>query len=42
MKSAKFIGISSSIQYILKNNDNTHFAYIGKELPEIADTFSAM
>jgi hypothetical protein len=42
MKSAKFVGIDSSVQYILKNNDNTHFAYLGKELPEIADSFAAI
>jgi hypothetical protein len=42
MKSAKFVGIDPSIQYILKNNDNTHFAYLGKELPEIADSFAVI
>lgn len=42
MKSAKYLGISSHIQYILKNNDNTHFAYLGKELPEVADALPRM
>ncbi len=42
MKSAKFVGFERSIQYILKNNDNTHFAYLWKELPDIADSLTAL
>lgn len=40
MKSAKLLWFDGSIQYVLKNNDNTHFAYIGKQLPDIADALS--
>lgn len=42
MKSAKYLGIDSSIQYILKNNDNTHFAYLGNELPDIVDKLTEL
>jgi len=42
MKSAKFIGIDHAVKYILKNNDNTHFAYLGKDLPDIADSLATL
>ncbi len=42
MKSAKYLGIDSSIQYILKNNDNMHFAYLGNELPDIVDKLTEL
>ncbi len=42
MKSAKVIWFAWSIQYILKNNDNTHFAYLGKELPDIASLLAGI
>lgn len=42
MKSAAFLGIAWQIQYVLKNNDNTHFAYLGKDLPEIADSLTTL
>lgn len=35
MKSATLLQISPSIQYILKNMDNTHFAYLGDTPPDI-------
>lgn len=42
MKSAKYLWIMDSVQYILKNNDNTHFAYLGKQLPEVADKLASL
>lgn len=37
MKSASFVWFASSIKYVLKNNDNTHFAYLWNDLPDISD-----
>lgn len=37
MKSASFIGFANTIKYVLKNNDNTHFAYVWNDLPDVAD-----
>lgn len=38
MKSASFIWFVDSIKYVLKNNDNTHFAYLWNDLPDISES----
>lgn len=42
MKSASFIWFADSIKYVLKNNDNTHFAYLWNNLPDISDAVSKL
>lgn len=42
MKSAALLGIQDDISYILKNNDNSHFAYLGTTIPDIADTIRGL
>ena len=37
MKSATLLELNDSIKYILKNNDNTHFVYLGHLAPDITD-----
>ena len=42
MRSAHILWFNHKIYYILKNNDNTHFAYLGKELPDITQKLSEL
>jgi hypothetical protein len=42
MKSAALLGIQDDISYILKNNDNSHFVYLGTSIPDVADTIRGL